>query len=194
MTIGILAVQGDFALHDKMLRQLDVETLLVRTKEMVNACHGLILPGGESTTLTNLLKKHGLWDELSAFAETRPIFGTCAGLIILAKRVVKNNLQPLGLIDISVERNAYGRQIDSFIDDITLHLDKQEQCEGVFIRAPKIVAIGKSVMPLAWHKQDIVLVESDHILAGTFHPELTDNPKIHQYFIAKIKKNMLNIV
>jgi len=186
MKIGILAVQGDFALHEKMLRQLDVETLLVRNKGELNACHGLILPGGESTTLTNLLKKHGLWDELSTFAETRPIFGTCAGLIILAKRVVRNNLQPMGLIDISVERNAYGRQVDSFIDEIKLQLDKQEQCEGVFIRAPKIVTIGKSVTPLAWHKKDIVMAESGNILVATFHPELTDDARVHKYFLRKV--------
>ena len=92
----------------------------------------------------------------------------------------------MGLIDISVERNAYGRQVDSFIDEIKLQLDKQEQCEGVFIRAPKIVTIGKSVTPLAWHKKDIVMAESGNILVATFHPELTDDARVHKYFLRKV--------
>ena len=189
LKIGILALQGDFARHKETLKALGQETVLVRTEKELNPCAGLIIPGGESTTLTKLLKKHLLWDKILRFAEKRPIFGTCAGLIILSKQTVNEQVETLGLIDIITERNAYGRQVDSFIDELDIKLSgKDDKFEGVFIRAPKIVSIGDGVSPLAWHQQDIVMVEQNNILAAAFHPELTNDTKIHEYFLAKVKK------
>jgi len=188
LKIGILALQGDFARHQETLKALGQETVLVRTEKELNPCAGLIIPGGESTTLTKLLKKHLLWDKILRFAEKRPVFGTCAGLIILSKQTVKEPVETLGLIDIITERNAYGRQVDSFIDDLDIKLSgKDDKFEGVFIRAPKIVSIGDGVSPLAWHQQNIVMVEQNNILAATFHPELTNDTRIHEYFLAKVK-------
>lgn len=185
--IGILAIQGDFEKHKQAISKLGEEAVLVRTKAELDSCEGLIIPGGESTTLTNLLKKHGLWDEIRVFASARPIFGTCAGLIILAARVNKNHVQTLGLIDITVERNAYGRQVNSFIDDVEININGTEKhFEGVFIRAPRIVELGKGVVPLAHHNQDVVMAEQDNILVATFHPELTDDLLVHRYFVEKV--------
>jgi len=188
LKIGILALQGDFVRHKETLKALGQETVLVRTEKELNPCAGLIIPGGESTTLTKLLKKHLLWDKILRFAEKRPVFGTCAGLIILSKQTVKKQVETLGLIDIITERNAYGRQVDSFIDELDIKLSgKGDKFEGVFIRAPKIVSIGDGVSPLAWHQQNIVMVEQNNILAATFHPELTNDTRIHEYFLAKVK-------
>jgi len=188
LKIGILALQGDFARHKETLKALGQETVLVRTEKELNPCAGLIIPGGESTTLTKLMKKHLLWDKILRFAEKRPVFGTCAGLIILSKQTVKKQVETLGLIDIITERNAYGRQVDSFIDELDIKISgKGDKFEGVFIRAPKIVSIGDGVSPLAWHQQNIVMVEQNNILAATFHPELTNDTRIHEYFLAKVK-------
>jgi 5'-phosphate synthase pdxT subunit len=187
--MGILALQGDFEKHRQMLERIGHKAALVRTKAELDLVAGLIIPGGESTTLTNLMKKHELWKEIVAFGKQKPIFGTCAGLIILSKQVTSSYVETLGLIDITVARNAYGRQVDSFIDDLRLTLNgKPETTEGVFIRAPKIVAIGQTVKPLAWHKDDIVMAESGNILVATFHPELTDDARVHEYFLRKVDK------
>ena len=186
-TIGILAVQGDFEKHQQMILQLGHEAVLAKTKKELFACDGLVIPGGESTTLSKLFRKHDLWHPLKEFARTRAIFGTCAGLIVLATDVENNSIETLGLIDIKVTRNAYGRQVDSFIDDIQIDLKGEKiTFEGVFIRAPRIVSIGDGVKPIAWHKTDIVMVEKGKILIATFHPELTNDTRIHRYFIGKV--------
>ncbi len=187
--IGILALQGDFEKHRQVISRIGCESILVRTKAELDSVAGLIIPGGESTTLTNLMKKHGLWEEMLVFGRQRPIFGTCAGLIVLAKHVVNNHVETLELIDLTVARNAYGRQVDSFIDDLRLNLNGHpENLEGVFIRAPKIVSIGEKVTPLAWHKEDWVMVESGNIMVATFHPELTDDTRVHEYFMRKVTR------
>jgi 5'-phosphate synthase pdxT subunit len=132
----------------------------------------------------------GLFEAISSFAKDKPVFGTCAGLIVLATDLINYSLNTLGLIDLSVERNAYGRQIDSFIDSIEIRIDgKTDFFEGVFIRAPKIVAIGESVKVLGTHGDDMVLAESEQVFVATFHPELTDDVRIHQYFVDKIRKS-----
>ena len=188
MKVGVLAVQGDFSLHEKVLSRLGVETVQVRKPEHLKGCSGLIMPGGESTTFVKLLKNIGLFEALKRFGNERVIFGTCAGLITLATHVVNYPLETLQLINIRVERNAYGRQIDSFVDNIQVTLNGQQfNVEGVFIRAPKIVGVGEGVTILGYHKGDVVLAENDHILVATFHPELTDNTRIHEYFLQKIK-------
>lgn len=187
IVIGVLAIQGDFEKHQQALGKLQVRTQLVKTATELSRCDGLVIPGGESTTLITLLKKHGLWDVLKIFGQQKPIFGTCAGLIILANKIEQNHMDSLKLIDVKVQRNAYGRQIDSFIDRVQLQLDAEKaEYEGVFIRAPKIVELGPSVQPLAWHKRDIVMAKRDNILVATFHPELTDDLQIHEYFVRMV--------
>ncbi len=188
MHIGVLALQGDFEKHIAILNKLEVTTARVKTADQLAGCDGLIIPGGESTTFALLLHKHGLWEELSRFAEQRPVFGTCAGLIILAQTIVNEKLDTLQLLDIEVERNAYGRQIDSFIDaiDVTLGEEKFE-FEGIFIRAPKIKKVGPGIQKLAYYRDEVVMAESHLITVATFHPELTDDTRIHQYFCRRVE-------
>ena len=187
VTVGVLAVQGDFALHLRSLGRLKVNTQPVRYPEELKHCQGLILPGGESTTFIKLLKKTGLFDSIREFAEIRPLMGTCAGLIALAEKVSNDNLKTLGLIDIEAERNSYGRQVDSFIDKIKIPMFKEKpEFEGVFIRAPRIRSLGKDVDTLALHGEDVVMARNENVLVMTFHPELTKDARIHRYFIEKM--------
>lgn len=187
MRIGVLAIQGDFAKHLQMCRQLDVESSPIKTASELNGCDGIILPGGESTTFANLLHKHGLWEELKTFAQAKPTFGTCAGLIVLSSRVKNNKVETMGIVDIEVERNAYGRQVDSFIDTVRLDFGNGPfDFEGVFIRAPKICHLGQGVCAIGWHGDDVVLAEKGNTLVATFHPELTGDTNVHEYFIKKV--------
>lgn len=185
--IGILAVQGDFEKHQQIVNSLGHETLLVKTQEELAASDALIIPGGESTTLTKLFTKHNLEKALVDYAGKKPVFGTCAGLIVLSKKVINHPVETLGLINVTAARNAYGRQVDSFIDDIEINFGNEAfSYEGVFIRAPKIIEIGENVKVLGKHKDDIVLAQSGNVLVATFHPELTDDARVHQYFIERI--------
>ena len=182
--IGILAIQGDFEKHGYILQKLGLETLEVRTEEELQKTDALVIPGGESTTFLKLFKEFNLNDSIKEYGKSKPIMGTCAGLIILSKKANLLPYDPLGLIDIVVERNAYGRQRESFMDEIDLKLNgKTFKFEGVFIRAPKISKIGKEVEILARYKNDIVMASAKNILVATFHPELTDDTKIHNYFL-----------
>ncbi|RKY76956.1 pyridoxal 5'-phosphate synthase glutaminase subunit PdxT [candidate division KSB1 bacterium] len=182
--IGVLAVQGDFALHRKMLDKIGVSSVVVRTAEDLKNCDALIMPGGESTTFLKLLNRNNMFDDVREFAENKPVMGTCAGLIVLAKNVVNDTFTTLSLLDISVERNGYGRQIDSFIDDVIVPVFKEKnKFSGVFIRAPRIISIGKNVEPVGFYNDEIVMVKSNNILALTFHPELTEDTRIHRYFL-----------
>ena len=183
-TIGILAVQGDFEKHARMVKKLGFNPKLIKDAESLNECERLIIPGGESTTFLKLINHLNLRRALIAFGKERPIFGTCAGLIILANKVENDSFETLGLINIEVSRNAYGRQIDSFIDEINLNLKGGNQTfEAIFIRAPKILHCFEGVTPLAYHKQDIVMAANKNILVASFHPELTDNLLIHDFFL-----------
>ena len=191
MTIGILAVQGDFGLHQKILDRLGVKQTTVRNEKELKQCDALIIPGGESTTFIRLLRSIHLDRAIKNFGHKKPIMGTCAGLILLSSKVSNNSVTPLNLIDIDVSRNAYGRQIDSFIDTVQLTLNKKTiNFEGVFIRAPKINKVGEGVNPLGYHQGNIILAENDKILVATFHPELTSDTTVHQYFIDKVKKSL----
>ena len=182
-----MALQGDFDRHRAMLQSLGVRVMLVKTQPELEQCDGLIIPGGESTTLSLLLNKHGLWDELIIYGKERPVFGTCAGLIMLSRTITREPVKTLGLIDIETARNAYGRQVDSFIDDINVNVNGSEQIiEGYFIRAPKIVALGQGVRALARHGENVVMAEQNNILVASFHPELSDNTLVHSYFISKL--------
>ena len=186
--VGILAVQGDFAMHAKMLDGMAAPWMLVKHPADLEAVSGRIMPGGESTTMLKLLATEGIGSAIKEFAgQGKPIYGTCAGAILLAKEVLNPPQERLGLIDIAIERNAYGRQIDSSVragecPDLADH-----PVEMVFIRAPIIRRVGEGVRVLGRCGDLPVLVEQGNILAGTFHPELTDDPTVHQYFLKKLR-------
>ena len=182
--IGVLALQGDFAKHQTMLRLLKVVTVLVKKPEDLHHCAGLIIPGGESTTLTKLLRKGNLYEPIHEFAKKSPIMGTCAGAIMVSSTIDDNRIKPLRLIDISITRNAYGRQIDSFITHVDVTFIKgSERFKTVFIRAPKIRSVGSQVEVLMELHGSPIMVQGNNVLALTFHPELTNDPRIHKYFL-----------
>jgi 5'-phosphate synthase pdxT subunit len=181
--IGILAVQGDFAAHAAMLRSLGVETVEVRTPADMDGVAGLILPGGESTTQLQFLQEEGLYETIRRFAaDGHAIFGTCAGAILLASEVKNPDQQSLGLLDMTVLRNGYGRQLasDVFTETTTL---KDEPLEMVFIRGPIIDRTGPGVEILAKHAGKPAIVQKGKILVTTFHPELTTDTTVHEYFL-----------
>ncbi|MDP6594505.1 MAG: pyridoxal 5'-phosphate synthase glutaminase subunit PdxT [Candidatus Poribacteria bacterium] len=198
MQIGILALQGDFELHQTTLNRLEVKSTLIRKPSQLVDCDGLIIPGGESTTLVKLLRNIELIAPIRHFATHRPIFGTCAGSILLATEIANHSMETLGLIEATIERNAYGRQIDSFIYTLQLNLnDKKYEFEGVFIRAPEIKSVGQDVKVLGVvsgqsEGENIVLAENDQILIATFHPELTQDDLVHRYFIDKVRTKSKN--
>ncbi len=191
MKVGILALQGDFREHRKVLNELGVETSLVRRPDELYQVNGLIIPGGESTTISKLMRKWELFDPIKEEARNGlPIFGTCAGLILLAARL-ENGPPTLELLDITVERNAYGRQIESFESELEFISGNQEGTEnknftGVFIRAPQVKRVGPEIDVLARHENLPVLLRQENLLAATFHPELTDNYGIHEYFLEEV--------
>jgi pyridoxal 5'-phosphate synthase pdxT subunit len=183
MKIGILAVQGDFEAHAAMLAGMGVESREVRTPADLDGCDGLILPGGESTTQLQFLQEEGLFDAVRDFAaEGGAIFGTCAGAILLATEVKNPAQDSLGLLDMTVLRNAYGRQIASEVASGPSKL-KNEPLEMVFIRGPIIESVGPDVEVLAEFAGKPALVQKGHIMAATFHPELTDDTTVHERFV-----------
>ncbi len=184
LQIGVLALQGDFALHAESIRRTGSDSMEVRTVEDLDGCDALVIPGGESTVLAKLLKETGLDRGVVRFSDNRPVMGTCAGLIVLSSRVMDHSIDPLGLIDITVERNAYGRQADSFISDVALLTGSVSgNFEGVFIRAPKITDMGKDIEVLGQRGDDVVMVRNRGVLVAAFHPELTMDNRIHSYFL-----------
>jgi 5'-phosphate synthase pdxT subunit len=186
-TIGILALQGAFDVHAKRLAELGAATVLVRRPEQLADLDGLVLPGGESTTFLKNLERAGFYDVLNAFVHTKPVFGTCAGCILLAKDV-ENPTQPsFGVLDVTVERNAYGRQNDSVILNAETTLPGGP-LEMVFIRAPRISRVGPQVETLATRNDDPTLVRQGRLLAATFHPELTEDWRVHQLFLEIVKQ------
>lgn len=184
---GILAVQGDFALHAKMLERIGVAWRLVRRTSDLKEAQGLIMPGGESTTMLKFLAEENLGPAITEFAsQGKPIFGTCAGTILLAREVTNPPQEGLGLLDISIERNAYGRQVDSSVQPGECPELSDHPLEMVFIRAPIIRRVGANVKVIGRANGLPVLVEQGNILAATFHPELTQDETIHRYFVKKI--------
>lgn len=188
MKIGVLALQGAYAKHCEMLLRLGVEVREVRTTHDLAGLDGLILPGGESTTMLRLMRDEGLYEPLFEFSSTHPTFGTCAGVILLAREVTHPVQESLGLLDVSVERNGYGRQIDSFGTQATVKGLSGEPVELVFIRAPIITSLGSGVEVLAKCQDRPVLVRQGHILGATFHPELTTDSRIHQLFLEMVAR------
>jgi 5'-phosphate synthase pdxT subunit len=184
--IGILAVQGDFEAHAAMLSRLDAESVEVRTPADLDGCDGLILPGGESTTQLQFLQEEGLADAIGKFArQGGAIFGTCAGAILLATEVENPRQDSLKLLDMTVLRNGYGRQIASDVVSGPTKL-KNEPLEMVFIRGPIIERAGPGLKVLAEYAGKPALVQRDHIMAATFHPELTDDTTVHQHFLSLV--------
>ena len=186
MKIGVLAIQGDYEAHKTRLEQLGAEVTLVRKPEQLDAIDGIVIPGGESSTFLNFLAERGFLEKLRDFVSTKPTFGTCAGAILLAKQVENPPQKSLAVMDIRVRRNAYGRQIDSSIREAQSKLG-QKPLEMVFIRAPKIVGTGKDVEVLATAGGDPVLVRQGKMLAATFHPELSEDTRVHQEFVKMVK-------
>ena len=185
MKIGVLALQGDFDAHRKRLEQLGTEVVLVKKPEQLDRIDGLVIPGGESGTFLKLLGEDG-FAKLKDFVRVKPTFGTCAGCILLATEVENPKQAGLGALDITVRRNAYGRQIDSSIREGRF---LNAPIEMVFIRAPKIERVGPGVEVIATEGKDPVLVRKGKTLAATFHPELSDDRRIHQYFLDLIESS-----
>jgi 5'-phosphate synthase pdxT subunit len=178
LRIGVLAVQGNFREHVAMLRRLGAEVVEVRLPEQLDGLDGLVVPGGESTTFMRLMRLYGLDDALRSFAA--PVFGTCAGMIVLDRN-------HLDLVDLEVERNAYGRQVSSFEADLDL-AGEDEPLRGVFIRAPRVLEVGPRVEVLAEHDGHPVLARQGRFLVASFHPELTDDTRVHERFLDLVRE------
>lgn len=185
LKIGVLALQGDFDAHRRRLEELGAEVTLVRQPEQLGQIEGLVIPGGESTTILKLLGETG-FEKLREFVCARPTFGTCAGAILLAREVTNPPQKGLGAIDLTVRRNAYGRQVDSSIHEAACSLSAHP-LEMVFIRAPKFERIGPGVEVLARWGDDPVLVREGRVLAASFHPELSDDPCVHRAFLEMVR-------
>ncbi len=190
MEVGVLAVQGDFAEHIAVLRRLGVEAREVRLPEQMKGLDGLIIPGGESTTLSRLMSLYHLREPVALMArEGRAIWGTCAGMIMLAREITEEDPVPLGLMDIGVQRNAFGRQVDSFEQALSIRPLEPEPFHCIFIRAPVVVRVGKEVDILSSLEDGRpVAVQQGNLLATAFHPELTNDGRFHDYFLDLAKK------
>ncbi|ERJ12526.1 pyridoxal 5'-phosphate synthase glutaminase subunit PdxT [Haloplasma contractile] len=186
MKLGVLALQGSYIDHLKYFSKLNEDTILVKEPEQLKDIDALIIPGGESTTMRRLIDKYKFMDELKSFCKQKPVFGTCAGMIILAKEVIDNPTH-IGILDVRVRRNAFGRQVDSFEEDV--EVTGVGPVEGVYIRAPYIEHVGNQVEVIGKHKEHVVAVKQGNILATSFHPELTDDYKIAEYFINMVDKH-----
>jgi 5'-phosphate synthase pdxT subunit len=187
LKIGVLALQGDFDAHRSRLSELGADVVLVRKPEQLDDVDGLVIPGGESGTFLKLLGEAG-FEKLRQFVAAKPTFGTCAGAILLASEVTNPSQSGLGAIDIGVRRNAYGRQLDSSIRQGLLHAKRGNSAiEMVFIRAPRIERVGPGVEVLATEGSDAVVVKQGNAMAATFHPELSDDRRVHQIFLDLVR-------
>ncbi len=190
ITIGVLALQGAFAKHIEMLAALGVASIEVRKPSQLQKCQGLIIPGGESTTIQKQIQYSKMAAELREFAKHKPIFGTCAGLILMAKKIAADPMEPFGFLDVEVARNAFGRQNESFKMQIPLQLEGKSPTPFpcVFIRAPKILAADPHVEVLAKYEDLPILVRQGFHLGATFHPELTQDTAVHRYFVGLVRQ------
>jgi pyridoxal 5'-phosphate synthase pdxT subunit len=182
MNIGVLALQGDYDAHRRMLERLGAAVILVKKPEQLDRVDALVIPGGESSTFLKFLEQGGFLEKLRDFVRTKPTFGTCAGAILLAKEVSNPSQESLGVLDIRIRRNAYGRQLESAIHQGVTSLG-EDPLEMVFIRAPKIERLGSGVEVLASKGDDPVLVRQGKTMAATFHPELSDDTRVHGEFL-----------
>ena len=187
LVIGVLALQGAYEAHARTLRELGAEPRLIRTPDQLEGLDGLIMPGGESTTMLKFLERNGFFDVLQQFVRTTPTFGTCAGAILLATDVENPPQRSLGVLPMTVERNAYGRQIDSTILETETSLPGGP-LEMVFIRAPRIRSTAPEVETIASRDGFPTLVRSGHLMAATFHPELSQDTRVHQLFLNLVRQ------
>lgn len=186
--VGVFALQGAVREHMQSLEACGVEAMAIKRKEQLQEVDGLILPGGESTTMRRLIDKYGFMEPLKEFAQQgKPMFGTCAGLILLAKNIVGYNEPHLGLMDVTVERNSFGRQVDSFEADLAIK-GVADHFNAVFIRAPHIVEAGENVEVLAKNDDRIVAARDGQYLGCSFHPELTEDHRLTAYFVNMVKE------
>ncbi|MGM9535175.1 MAG: pyridoxal 5'-phosphate synthase glutaminase subunit PdxT [Intestinibacter sp.] len=190
MKIGVLAMQGAYREHLQMLKALGVEAIDVRYEEDIDNIDGLIIPGGESTTMGKLIKTLGLYNKLKSRIENgMPVWGTCAGMILLAKNIVNENYNHLAVMDINVRRNAYGRQLGSF-ETKALVKGIGDNIEMVFIRAPYIESVGENIEILSTVDGNIVAAQEENMLVTSFHPELTEDLRMHKYFVDIVAKSI----
>ena len=185
--IGVLGLQGAVPEHVKALEKSGAETVVVKKVEHLDNLDGLVLPGGESTTMRRLMDQYDLFDSIKNFAKEKPVFGTCAGLILMAKQIEGQKGPHLALMDINVRRNAFGRQVASFEADLMIE-GVADDFVGVFIRAPYILEVGPDVEVLSKYEDKIVAAKEGHYLTCAFHPELTDDARFHQYFVNMVKE------
>lgn len=189
LKIGVLALQGAVSEHIRSLEQAGAEAVAVKKTEQLDELDGLVIPGGESTTIGKLMRKYGFIERIRQFSQAgKPIFGTCAGLIVLAKRIEGQDEPHLGLMDMTVARNAFGRQRESFEIDLPI-TGIQQPVRAVFIRAPLIREIGADVEVLAVYNGEMVTAREGHLLVSSFHPELTDDYRLHEYFTHMVRQS-----
>jgi pyridoxal 5'-phosphate synthase pdxT subunit len=189
MKIGVLAVQGAFREHERILKNLGCETVLVKRKEHLEGLEGLVFPGGESTSMGRLMREYDLINPIRDMAqEGVPMFGTCAGMIIMANRITGGEESHLGIMDVEVNRNSFGRQVDSFETDLDMPAVGENPFPAVFIRAPHIREVGKETGVLAKYEDRVVAVQQGNMMATSFHPELTEDNRIHAYFLDLVRK------
>lgn len=186
MTVGVLALQGAYQKHVSSLSRLGVESRLIRRPDELDECSALIIPGGESTTISLLMQAYGFYQTIKSFAENHPVLGVCAGMILMADEVDDNRVSPLGLIPFKARRNFYGRQVHSFTGEVKLNFD-QRPFQAQFIRAPGIEKLSPEVDVLATHNDEAVMIGAGKHLALSFHPELSDDTRIHDYWLSRFK-------
>ncbi len=188
MKIGVLALQGNYEMHCNVLEDIGVEPIKVRYPSQLDSIEGLVIPGGESTTMSNLMNRVGFNNPIKSFANDYPVLGTCAGLILMAKKVIDAEFEPLRILNVNVKRNGYGRQINSNTMDIKLKLKtKSYSIPGSFIRAPKIISYDKSIAVLAMHDKAPIIVKDGMHMGITFHPELDNVSILHEYVFMEKK-------
>ena len=186
LRVGIVALQGDFSAHARMCRSIGADTVEIRTAADFDGCTHIVLPGGESTTILKLFEFHDLSKSILHAAKSgTPILATCAGVILLAHRITEDGQKSLGLINIEIHRNAYGRQVESFEADLSIPTIGNEPFAGVFIRAPIIASTGNGVDVLSTHRDRPVLVRQGNIIGATFHPELSGDTRLHEMFFSE---------
>jgi|TARA_A100001037_G_scaffold166392_1_gene149662 5'-phosphate synthase pdxT subunit len=184
--IGVLALQGNYSKHIEILDKLKISSCEVRYNNQLDEINGLIIPGGESTTMTDLMSRNNFYDKIQLFSQTKPILGTCAGLIMMAKSVLDKRVKPLEILDIEVDRNAYGRQVHSFVNKLPIKLEKDLETISVpFIRAPQITKVGKNVEIISNYNKKPVAVKSGIHMGLSFHPELNNITIFHDFVFIK---------
>jgi len=191
--IGILALQGNYAMHQSTLERIGIVSIFVKYPHELNQCDGLIIPGGESTSMSKLIDAHQLRESLKNFSLKSPIFGTCAGMILLSSSETSQHMAPLNIMDFTVDRNAWGRQVHSFSHEINLNLkDENIKFRASFIRAPKVQNIGSRIHILSYYKNEPILISDGNHLAASFHPEMGHDSIIHQHYIRMINEQKIS--